>query len=123
MATPKKSSVKKPVAAKATPKKTTVTAPKTAAKKPVHHTRKKSVSATQKHHRYVSLALVPDDKPFLTFSVTRQSLYWLIFSVTILGLGLWVLNLNLQVLSLYDQIDNNNAQTLIDSNPHPTLKK
>ena len=125
MATPKKTSAKKPVSTKAAPKKTVPVAHKPAAKKAVlHATAKKPAKTATKSHRYISLALVPDDKPFLTFRVTRQTLYWLIFSVAILGLGLWVLNLNMQVLSLYDQIDNNNVQTsLIEPIPHPVTKK
>jgi hypothetical protein len=125
MATAKKTSVKKPVAAKAAPKKTAVktTTSKPAAKKTVHHsTAKKSAPAAAKHRRLVSLSIAPEDKPFFTFSITRQTLYWLIFSVTILALGLWVLNLNIQVLSLYDQIENTNAQTSLNEPKTPSIK-
>jgi hypothetical protein len=125
MATPKKTSVKKPAATKTTPKKA-VAKPathKTVAKKtPVHTTTKKAASA-KTHSKFVSLTIVPDDQPFFTFRVTRQSLYWLIFSATILALGLWVLNLNMQIVSLYDQIDNTNAQTSMSTPaPHSTQK-
>lgn len=125
MATVKKTSVKKPATTKAAPKKTSVkpAVHKAVAKKsPVHAATKKTVS-TKTRGRILSLTIVPDDQPFFTFRVTRQSLYWLIFSVTILGLGLWVLNLNMQIISLYDQIDNTNTQTsMITPAPHPTTK-
>lgn len=129
MATPKKTSVKKPSATKATAKKTAAkpTVHKAVAKKAPIHTVTKKTAATKARGKFLSLTIVPDDQPFLTFRVTRQSLYWLIFSATILALGLWVLNLNMQIISLYDQIDNTNAQTSMTMpathSPTKTIKK
>lgn len=126
MATAKKSSVKKPVAAKAATKKTVAkpAASKPVAKKTTHRaTAKKPASAATKGRPLVSLSIVPEDKPFFTFRITRQTLYWLIFSATIFGLGLWVLSLNIQVMNLYDQIESTNAQTSLNEPKMPAVKK
>lgn len=114
MATTKKPATKKravkPAAAKVAPKKST---PRAAASK-------KKGAATSNSHRLFSISLVPDSQPFMTFRLTTQTIYWLIFAVTVLALSLWVLRLNLEIVSLYDQIDQNN---LIESQTSSVLHK
>ena len=46
-------------------------------------------------------------EPFFTFRITRQTIYWLILSVIIVGLAAWVIQLSVQVQAIYDQIDRN----------------
>lgn len=48
--------------------------------------------------------------PFMTFTFTRQSLYWLILSVLVLALGAWVMYLNVQIQDIYDQVELNTQQ-------------
>lgn len=56
-----------------------------------------------------SFKRVPDTEPFLTFRITHQTVYWLILCALVLGLGIWVTYLNIQVQQIYDQIDRNGA--------------
>lgn len=117
MATPKKTSVKKPATKKPAAKK-----PAAAVKKPIKRAAavSKTTKKTAPKRRAFAISLVPDNQPFFTFRLTTQSIYWLIFSLAILGLGLWVLNLNLQILKLYDQIDRDNAAASITT---PAVRK
>ncbi|MEO5949807.1 MAG: hypothetical protein ABIP74_05365 [Candidatus Saccharimonas sp.] len=50
---------------------------------------------------------------FFTFRITRQTFYWGIICAAVLALGIWVLSINIQVQSLYDQIDAQN-QSILD---------
>lgn len=84
---------KKPVVAKKPVKKRKVAAKKTVSKKSTMQSFKVSSSPT----------------PFLTFALTRQSLYWAFLSVCVLAMGVWILMLNQKVNEIYDQIDLNNA--------------
>lgn len=113
MATPKKPATKKPAAKKPAAKST----PSKAPAKRASASAKKSAPARS---RLFAVNIVPDTQPFMTFRMTTQTLYWLIFGVTILALGLWVLKLNLEIISLYDQIDQNN---IVESQTSPTSVK
>lgn len=94
-------------ATKRTPaKKTTASTKKSPAKKPAVASHKKAHAPAQPTHR--TLRVTRETTPFFTFRMTRQSLYWLIFSLAILGLGSWTLYLNLRIIEIYDQIDHNN---------------
>lgn len=84
-------------------KKTTA---KTTKRKPAASTaaRKKTVSR-KKVQPMRSLHVAKDDSDFISLRFTRQTLYWLIISVAVLGLGIWVAVLNYQIQSIYDKID------------------
>lgn len=43
--------------------------------------------------------------PFLTFRISQQTLYWLVLSLVVLALGVWVISINVRVQAIYDQID------------------
>jgi hypothetical protein len=45
---------------------------------------------------------------FFTFRFTQQTAYWLILSLLILALGVWVMYLTVKVQSIYDEIDATN---------------
>jgi diacylglycerol kinase len=47
--------------------------------------------------------------PFLTFRLTKQSAYWLILSLVVLVLGIWVTILNVRIEQLLDQVELTNA--------------
>lgn len=100
-------------ATKRTPvKKTAASTKKTPAKKPAVTHKKAHAPA----HR--TLRVTRETTPFFTFRMTRQSLYWLIFSLAILGLGSWTLYLNLRVIEIYDQIDQNNMTVKTQPSAH-----
>jgi len=50
---------------------------------------------------------------FFTFRFTVQTVYWLILSIFVLGLGIWVTYLNVKVQQLYDQIEMRDSQAHI----------
>jgi hypothetical protein len=85
MATPKK---------KATAKKTTkaTTARKKAASKHVEP-------------RYTSFKRADNPKPFVTFQFTQQTVYWLILSIIVLALGVWVITLSVKVQNIYNKFE------------------
>ena len=63
----------------------------------------------------------PVRDPFFTLRITHQTLYWLVLALIVLGLGVWVTNISIQVQNIYDQIDETNQQVQnLDSVP---LKK
>lgn len=96
MATTKKTTTKKPVK-KAAPKRA-------AAKTSV----KRKPAAKQIEHK--SLKLTKETEPFFTFRLNHETLYWLLLSMMVFALGLWVININDRVQRIYDDIDRANAE-------------
>lgn len=92
------------VATKKTPAKTTKRKP--AARKPSPSTaaRMKTVSR-KKVQPMRTLHVTKDDSDFVSLRFTKQTLYWCIISIAVLGLGIWVAVLNYQIQSIYDKID------------------
>jgi len=63
----------------------------------------------------------PNPKPFFAFRITYQTVYWLIITLLLLGLGIWVTYLSVKVETIYDQVEANGT-----SMPHimtPAEKK
>lgn len=104
MATTKKKPAAKTTSAKATPKAKTVAAKATTARKTAP-----KKSAPKKHQAAAAISFRPakEQTPFLSFSFTVQSLYWLILSVLVLALGAWVMYLNVKIQDIYDQVEIN----------------
>lgn len=98
MATTKKTT-KKPVS-KAAPKRA-------AAKTTV---RRKPAAKTIEHQ---SLKLSRDTEPFFSFRLNHETLYWLLLSLMVFALGIWVININDRVQRIYDDIDRANAEDSI----------
>ena len=98
MATAKKAPAKKSTAKKA-PAKKPVTKKAPAKKAPA----KKSTAKKQKTE-YTSFKLSREKTPFFTFKITDQTVYWLILSVVVFLLALWVLHLHLELLKVIAEI-------------------
>lgn len=81
----------------ATKKKTTTTK-----KRPATKTSKRSKQSEMKSFR-----ISPEEQPFFTFRLTRQTTYWILISIVILGLALWILKLQAEIQDLYNVIDAN----------------
>lgn len=64
------------------------------------------------HAQMRSFHPAENNESFFTFRLTHQTLYWLILSLIVLALGIWVININTKVQGIYDQIDEINRQTL-----------
>lgn len=62
-------------------------------------------------------------EPFFTFKITRQTVYWLILSVIVIGLAAWVLQLNARIQSVYDQIEQNSINIEALSTEKESAKK
>lgn len=98
MATKKTPAKKAPVKKASTPRKST--AKKSSAKK--------SVSSRATLRRHVSLQ--PEDSAFMTFRITKQTLYWLVLGAVVIMFTLWLTKLQADIQDLYDQIDASTAE-------------
>lgn len=58
-----------------------------------------------------SLRRSEEETPFMTFRITQQSVYWLILSLLVLALGIWVITLSVKVQDLYDQIETSSSES------------
>jgi hypothetical protein len=103
MATTKKKPAQKTTAAKAAPK-TKAAAAKTTTRKV---TTKKSPAKKQQAVAAGFFRPTKEEAPFLSFTFTTQSLYWLILSALVLALGAWVMYLNVKIQDIYDQVEIN----------------
>lgn len=52
------------------------------------------------------------DKPFVTFKITHQTVYWIAICLFVLALGVWVTFLNVRVQGIYDKIDYSTKQDM-----------
>lgn len=58
--------------------------------------------------RYVGLDAQPSN--FFQFRITIQTVYWAIIGALVLALGIWIINLQMQVHRIYDAIDTSESQ-------------
>lgn len=109
-------------------KKTSKTSAKT--KKPTTSTkakrpsRKPTTTRLKKAATPQSFKVYSDETPFLTFRITRQTIYWIILSAAILALGYWTFYIHQQVQEIYDQIDASHYQQVqIDERQLDLMRK
>ena len=95
MATAKKTTVKKTSTTKKTPAKKVSTVQKAPVKK-VSTSKKSSVKSSPKVR---SFHVSPNIPTFITFKLTRQTVYWVILVAYIIFLQLWIIDLQLQTSS------------------------
>ena len=79
---------------------------KTAAKKTIAKSSAKKVTSSG-HYR--TLRPAKSARPFLSSALTEQTFYWLLIAVLILGLGGWIIHLQVKINGIYDTIDENEA--------------
>ena len=110
----KKTTAKKPTASKTTATKTSVkktpvkkAAPKKTTGTKTHTSAPKKSAATKSQ----SFKIVENTEPFMTFRLNRQTIYWTIFGAAVIALALWVANLQRNINELYDQIEQNQAES------------
>lgn len=77
-------------------------------------TKKKQPAKKQEHYRSFVKARGP--KPFVTFRLTQQTVYWIVISFLVLALGTWAMYLTVRVQNIYNQIDANQT-TDVDMSP------
>ena len=76
-------------------------------KKPVKKAVKRSASKRVSKPKVVKLESFKAQKetrPFMTFKVTEQTVYWLIVVLMVFLLGIWVLNIQMDLTELLDNI-------------------
>ena len=73
--------------------------------------RKKSQvkKASSKYQTIKSFRVSKPEQPFMTFSLTRQTVYWLVLGVVVIVFALWITKLQSDIQSIYDTIDMNMA--------------
>jgi hypothetical protein len=78
-------------------------------KKPLKKAAKKVVksrSATAKVVPMKSFHLYKEPKPFTKFSITRQTVYWLILLIVVLVTQLWILKIQMDIANLTTIVTN-----------------
>jgi hypothetical protein len=65
---------------------------------------KKSSKKIKKASKMQSFHLSKEANRFLSFKLTEQTIYWIILLVLILGLSLWVLNIQLRTTDILNSI-------------------
>jgi hypothetical protein len=90
-------STKKTAPKKAPVRKTTVATKKAA---PKRKTAAKQTRITEKEMRSFRVYAEPD--PFTSMRFTRQTFYWLILAVFIIFVQLWIVQLQLEVVSIME---------------------
>ncbi len=63
----------------------------------------KKASASNNTSSYVGLRA--EDQSFMTFRVTRQTVYWLVLGAVVVLFAVWIMKLQADVQSIYDEID------------------
>ena len=71
---------------------------------------KKSVKRSKRPSNYVSFKLQPNERPFVQFTLTRQTVYWTLISLFILSLGVYVVYLQSEISTIYDQVQANSME-------------
>lgn len=89
----------------ATKKSTTKKAP---AKKKSTVTSRKS-KATSASFANGAIGLRPEQEQFMTFRITKQTVYWLVIGAVVILFTIWLMRLQADIQSLYDEVDANNA--------------
>lgn len=55
------------------------------------------------------VALTPESGEFMTFRLTRQTVYWLVLGAVVILFSIWILRLQNEVQSIYDKIETTQA--------------
>ena len=95
----------------ATKKKSTTT--KAPAKKSAPKTRKAAPKKRQSRRSLLRshVGLQAEQTEFMTFRITKQTLYWLVLGAVVILFTVWLTQLQADIQSLYDQIDANNTES------------
>ncbi|MES2875858.1 MAG: hypothetical protein V4678_00135 [Patescibacteria group bacterium] len=92
-------------------KKTTTK--KTPVKKKAAVTRKatpKRKSAGKRAALRSHIGLQAEETAFMTFRITKQTVYWLVLGAVVIVFTLWLARLQSEIQTIYDQIDANTVE-------------
>ena len=59
-----------------------------------------------------SVRLERETRPFMTFSITRETVYWLVLGAVVILFTIWLMRLQMNIQALYDDIDSSNLSTV-----------
>ncbi len=74
-------------------------------------TKKKSTvkrSKAQSSSALGSVRLQPETQPFMTFQLTKETVYWLVLGAVVILFTIWLMRLQMDIQTLYDDIDATN---------------
>lgn len=77
-------------------------------------TKKKSTvkrSKTQSSSALGTVRLQPETKPFMTFQLTKETIYWVVLGAVVILFTIWLMRLQMDIQSLYDDIDASNMSS------------
>jgi len=94
----------------ASPKKKTTTTKSTVKKKTAPRKAAAKKSSAKRAPLVRQIGLRPEETDFMTFRITRQTLYWLVLGAIVILFTVWLMKLQMDIQSLYDQIDANTAE-------------
>lgn len=83
-----------------------------ATKKTTTTKRKRTVKTTKKAPEMKSFRVAKESTPFLTFRLTKQTIYWLILSAVVVAFTLWLLKLQSDIQDIYNNIDANSSAAI-----------
>ncbi len=78
---------------------------KNVVKAPARKPTKRTVKTANRADSMQSFHMAKSDKPFFTLQPDRQTVYWTVLALCVLGLGVWMIDINQKVLDMYDHID------------------
>lgn len=72
---------------------------------------KRSSAKTKSSTGLSSIRLQPETKPFMTFQLTKETVYWIVLGAVVILFTIWLMRLQMDIQSLYDDIDASNLST------------
>ena len=73
-------------------------------------TAKKASSKRASKRELRSFKVARSNRPFMSFQVTDQTVYWAVIGVLVIALGVWVTYLQVKINEIYDQVDANSYE-------------
>lgn len=97
----------------ATKKKPTTKAPAKKATTKVRKAAPKKKTQAKRSLLRTHVGLRPEETDFMTFRITKQTLYWVVLGAIVILFTWWLTQLQADIQDLYDQIDANSAESAI----------
>lgn len=93
-------------------KKTSEAAKKTTTKKQTPSTKKTTkTTKAAKSSSPRSFKIHDENVDFMKPAFTIETIYWIVLSMAVIALGFWIATLQMRINSIYDQIEENQAQS------------
>lgn len=60
-----------------------------------------------------AVRLQPETKPFMTFQLTKETVYWLVLGAVVILFTIWLMRLQMNIQALYDEIDTSTTSATV----------